>query len=148
MLGDKGAEPIDLGAIEMEAEGNPLLIAHGEREQGAEEAELKLALGESGFGVGTEALAFEHCIVEWLMRHPVRSMPGCGRGDEHAGIVVPFGTEASGHAWLHSECWSAWHAWRRAEAVTALTAMKIGSAGTEQTAGIRSSVAMNLRRGR
>jgi hypothetical protein len=38
-----------------------------------------------------EALAFEHCVVEWLMRHPVRSMPGCclgcGRGEEYAGIV-------------------------------------------------------------
>jgi hypothetical protein len=76
-----------------------------------------------------EALAFEHCVVEWLMRHPVRSMPGCclgcGRGDEHAGIVVPFGMEASGHVWLHSDCWPAWHAARRTEAVAALTTMGI-----------------------
>ena len=30
-----------------------------------------------------EALAFQHCVVEWLMRHPVQSRPGfclgCGR---------------------------------------------------------------------
>ena len=76
-----------------------------------------------------EALAFEHCVVEWLMRHPVQSKPGvclgCGRGDEQAGIVLPFGTEASGHAWLHSDCWPAWHAARRTEAVAALTTMEI-----------------------
>lgn len=76
-----------------------------------------------------EALAFEHCVVEWLMRHPVRSMPGCclgcGRGDEHAGIVVPFGMEASGHVWLHSDCWPAWHAARKTDAVAALTTMEI-----------------------
>jgi hypothetical protein len=78
-----------------------------------------------------EALAFEHCVVEWLLRHPVQSMPGCclgcGRGDEHAGIVVPFGTEASGHLWLHSDCWPAWHRSRKAEAGAALSAMGIGS---------------------
>ena len=77
-----------------------------------------------------EALGFQHCVVEWLMRHPVQSSPGlcfgCGRGDEQAGIVVPFGMEASGHAWLHAACWPDWYARRRAEAVTALAAMNIG----------------------
>ena len=73
---------------------------------------------------------FKHCVVEWLMRHPVQSKPGvclgCGRGDEQAGIVLPFGTEANGHAWLHAACWPDWFARRRAEAVTALAAMNIG----------------------
>jgi len=68
-----------------------------------------------------EALAFEHCITEWLMRHPVRSNPGyclgCGSGEDERGIVLPFGTEVSGHAWLHSTCWPVWQAQRRAEAV-------------------------------
>jgi hypothetical protein len=72
-----------------------------------------------------EALAFDHCVVEWLIRHPVQSFPGlcfgCGRGDEHAGIVVPFGTESNGHVWLHSGCWPAWHSARKTEAVAALT---------------------------
>jgi hypothetical protein len=78
-----------------------------------------------------EALAFDDSVVEWLLRHPVQSKPGfclgCGRGDEHAGIVVPFGTEASGHVWLHSDCWPAWHAARKAEAAAALSVMGIGS---------------------
>jgi hypothetical protein len=76
-----------------------------------------------------EALAFEHCVVEWLMRHPVRSMPGCchgcGRSDEHAGIVLPFGTEANGHAWLHPDCWPTWYAERKAEAIADLAAKGI-----------------------
>jgi len=78
-----------------------------------------------------EALALDHCVVEWLIRHPVQSSPdlcfGCCRGDEHAGIVVPFGTEPSGHVWLHSDCWPAWHRSRKAEAAAALSAMGIGS---------------------
>jgi hypothetical protein len=76
-----------------------------------------------------EALAFDDSVVEWLLRHPVQSSPGlcfgCGRGDEHAGIVVPFGMEASGHVWLHSDCWPAWHAARKTEAVAALRTMGI-----------------------
>jgi hypothetical protein len=79
-----------------------------------------------------EALAFAHCVVEWLMRHPVRSKPGaclrCGRvEDERDGIVLPFGTEASGHAWLHSHCWPAWYSGCKAEAAAALSVMGIGS---------------------
>ena len=78
-----------------------------------------------------EALAFDDSIVEWLLRHPVQSRPGsclgCGLGDEHAGIVVPFGTEASGHVWLHPDCWPAWHGSRKAEAAAALSVMGIGS---------------------
>ena len=80
-----------------------------------------------------EALVFQHCVVEWLMRHPAQSKPGvclgCGRGDEQAGIVLPFGTEANGHAWLHAACWPDWYARRRAEAVAALAAMNIGKYG-------------------
>ena len=76
-----------------------------------------------------EALAFDDSIVEWLLRHPVQSKPGsclgCGRGEEHAGIVVPFGTEPSGHVWLHSDCWPAWYSGRKAEAAAALSAMGI-----------------------
>jgi hypothetical protein len=76
-----------------------------------------------------EALAFDQCVAEWLIRHPVQSSPGlclgCGRGDEHAGIVLPFGTEASGHVWLHFDCWPAWHAARKTKAATDLTTMGI-----------------------
>jgi hypothetical protein len=53
-----------------------------------------------------EVRAFACCVVEWLNRNPVRSSPGrclgCG-GKEHAhDPLLPFGTESSGHAWLHS----------------------------------------------
>jgi hypothetical protein len=64
------------------------------------------------------------------MRRPVRSSSdsclGCGRGDEQAGIVLPFGTDVSGHAWLHSACWPAWYSGRKAEAAAALFAMGLG----------------------
>lgn len=71
-----------------------------------------------------KARAFACCVAEWLNRHPVRSPPGrclgCG-GSEHAhDTLLPFGTEPTGHAWLHSRCWDAWHAGRKAEAVAAL----------------------------
>jgi hypothetical protein len=76
-----------------------------------------------------EALAFEHCVEEWLRRHPVRSSPavclGCGGIENERGIVVPFGTETSGHAWLHSDCWPAWYHERTAEAVAVLGTMGI-----------------------
>ena len=78
-----------------------------------------------------EALAFEHCVVEWLMRHSVRSNPGtclrCGRVEDEQGIVLPFGIEASGHAWLHFDCWPAWYSQRRAEAITALATLGISA---------------------
>ncbi len=37
----------------------------------------------------------------------------------------PFGTEPTGHAWLHSRCWPAWHASRKAEAIAALSTFEI-----------------------
>jgi hypothetical protein len=24
-------------------------------------------------------------------------------------MIVPFGTEVTGHTWLHSECWREWY---------------------------------------
>ena len=35
--------------------------------------------------------------------------------------LLPFGTETSGHAWLHSRCWGSWHGRRKAEAVSVLS---------------------------
>jgi hypothetical protein len=93
----------------------------------------RAGMAEFDGGLGrrqAEELAFEHCIVEWLMRHSVRSNPGtclwCGHfEDDERGIVLPFGIEASGHAWLHFDCWPAWHSQRRAEAIAALATMGI-----------------------
>jgi hypothetical protein len=80
-----------------------------------------------------EARAFTCCVAEWLNRSLVRSAPDsclrC-RGAEHAhDPLLPFGTESTGHAWLHSNCWSAWSAARHAEAVAALEAMGIATPG-------------------
>ena len=72
-----------------------------------------------------EAQAFECCVVEWLNRNPVCSPPGrclgCGGSDDAYDKLLPYGTEPTGHAWLHSLCWAAWHARRKAEAVAVLS---------------------------
>ena len=83
-----------------------------------------------------EARAFACCVVEWLNRNPVRSPPGrclgCGESEHAHDPLLPFGTEAGGHAWLHSRCWPAWHAARKAEAIAALAAMGIDQPRTQQ----------------
>jgi hypothetical protein len=37
----------------------------------------------------------------------------CGEGERSGAMIVPFGTEATGHTWLHDTCWPAWYAKRR-----------------------------------
>ena len=82
-----------------------------------------------------EGRAFAACVAEWLNRDPVRSPAGCclgcGRSEHAHDKLLPFGTESTGHAWLHSCCWPVWHAERKAEAVAALAAMGIDLPGTE-----------------
>jgi hypothetical protein len=76
-----------------------------------------------------ESRAYACCVGEWLIQHPVRSEPGrclsCGGAENGYDALLPFGTESSGHAWLHGRCWDAWYARRKAEAVAALAAMGI-----------------------
>ena len=76
-----------------------------------------------------EARAFACCVAEWLNRNPARSPSGrclgCGGSEHSHDKLLPFGTEPTGHAWLHSRCWPAWHAARKAEAIAALAAMGI-----------------------
>jgi hypothetical protein len=78
-----------------------------------------------------EAQAFACCVDKWLSRHPMRSPPnhcyGCGEVDRAGEPLLPFGTEDTGHTWLHSLCWPSWLACRQAEAVAALRAMGIAS---------------------
>jgi hypothetical protein len=38
-----------------------------------------------------------------------------------SGKLLPYGTEQTGHGWLHSRCWEVWHANRKAKAVTILS---------------------------
>jgi hypothetical protein len=86
-----------------------------------------------------EARAFECCVVEWLNRNPTPSGAGrcswCGQPGTQGAVVVPYGTEAGTHAWLHPECWPAWHELRRSQAQQALTRMGLGCSQTsaEQT---------------
>jgi hypothetical protein len=76
-----------------------------------------------------EARAFACCVVEWLNRNFVCSLPGrclaCGGRNHAHDALLPHGIEPTGHAWLHSRCWPAWHAGRKAEAVAALATMGI-----------------------
>jgi len=76
-----------------------------------------------------EAQAFACCVAEWLNRHPQTSPPdrcfACQGGDSANDPLLPFGTENSGHTWLHHRCWRAWHEGRKAEAVAALEGMGI-----------------------
>ncbi len=76
-----------------------------------------------------EARAFACCVTEWLNRNSVRSPSGrchrCGEAGHGQDPLLPFGIEATGHAWLHSRCWPAWHGGRKAEAVAALATFEI-----------------------
>jgi hypothetical protein len=78
-----------------------------------------------------EARAYACCVDEWLNRNPVRSSPysclRCGEAEQGPDPLLPFGAGTTGHAWLHSHCWSAWYAARQAEAVAALEAMGIAT---------------------
>jgi hypothetical protein len=72
------------------------------------------------------------CVVEWLNRHHIGSSPDCCcwcGGTERDNVLLPFGVESAGHAWVHSGCWRAWHEARRASAVAGLTAIGIAPAG-------------------
>ena len=65
-----------------------------------------------------EARAFACCVAEWLNRKLVQSPPGrclgCGGSEHLHDKLLPFGTEQTGQAWLHSRCWHDWHASRKA----------------------------------
>ena len=80
-----------------------------------------------------EAAAFECCVTEWLSHHPVASTPErcleCNQPEHTHDRLALFGTEATGHAWLHNHCWSSWHAGRKADAATALVALGIEEGG-------------------
>ncbi len=41
--------------------------------------------------------------------------------------LVPLGTEATGHAWLHRACWPSWSRARECEAIATLASMGVGA---------------------
>jgi hypothetical protein len=85
-----------------------------------------------------EVLAFECCVVEWLIRHPECSDPSrcawCGAPDRDEHAVVPFWAESNGLTWLHRECWTLWYEdqWERARIPLAAMGLSIspGDVGT------------------
>ena len=92
----------------------------------------RVAIAEQRFGLpptDAEARAFDFCVVEWSNRQPTRSSPNCccwcGGMKREDNVLLPFGTESVGHAWLHSACWRSWYEHRKAAAIAALTAMGI-----------------------
>jgi hypothetical protein len=96
--------------------------------------EERAAIAEFDGGLpraSAEASAFACCVAEWLNRNPVRSPPGrclgCGGNEQAHDKLLPFGTEPTGHAWLHSRCWEAWHASRKVEAVAVLSTFGIST---------------------
>ncbi len=131
-----GIEGDDL-ALEASAPPPPAVLDLLSRHKAGIVTLLRSADGRAGIGeldgglprAEAEARAFACCVAEWLNRNPVCSPPGrclgCGNGDHAHDPLLPFGIESTGHAWLHSRCWSAWYAGRRAEAVGALAAMEI-----------------------
>jgi hypothetical protein len=114
----------------------PLAPIHAEPVRRAS-AEGRAGIGEFDGGLPraeSEARAFACCVAEWLNRNPVRSPPGrclgCGNGDHAHDPLLPFGIESTGHAWLHSLCWSAWYA--GVEAVAALANLGIHKSRKDQ----------------
>jgi hypothetical protein len=85
-----------------------------------------------------EARAFACCVAEWLNRKAAQSPPGrcvaCGGVERPGDPLLPFGTDTSGHAWLHRACWPAWQGMREAEAVAALSSMGIQGGERRATA--------------
>ena len=83
-----------------------------------------------------ERRAFACCVAEWLNRNPTPSAPercaACGGGERLCDPLLPFGTDTSGHAWLHRACWPTWHDAREAEAIAALASMGLEAQLEEQ----------------
>ena len=106
----------------------PLLVGHDWRSR----FDQRTAIAEHDRGFSraeAERWAFECCVVEWLNANPSPSPAGlctwCGEVDMAGSVVLPFGSEAGTHAWLHATCWPAWRQARRVEAVAALSSIGI-----------------------
>jgi hypothetical protein len=58
-----------------------------------------------GVGVARNAKQQRNFVYRIASRHPRRSPPPQATCDP----LLPFGTDTTGHAWLHRACWSAWY---------------------------------------
>ena len=76
-----------------------------------------------------ETRAFGACVVEWLNGNSVRSASDrcrwCGGPEQEGNVLLPFGTERTGHVWMHSPCWQPWRERRQAQAVDFFQALGI-----------------------
>ena len=96
-----------------------------------------IAQFDSGLSrAAAERRAFGCCVAEWLNRNPTPSAPercaACGGGERLCDPLLPFGTDTSGHAWLHRACWATWHQAREAEAIAVLASMGLEAQLREQ----------------
>jgi hypothetical protein len=81
-----------------------------------------------------EAQALEWCIVEWMTQNPETSDPGqcawCRGRDASGSAILPFGRDATGHAWLHGRCWDHWYREKRQRVVRALVCLGVKVPGS------------------
>jgi hypothetical protein len=124
----KAAKPAKVKQIE------PLLVGHicQSPDDWRSRFDQRTAIAEHDRGFSraeAERWAFECCVIEWLNANPSPSPAGlctwCGEVDMAGSVVLPFGSEAGTHAWLHATCWPAWRQARRVEAVAALSSIGI-----------------------
>jgi hypothetical protein len=94
--------------------------------------EERAAIAEYDGGMNrqeAEASAYECCVVEYLNQTHTASVPGlclqCGEAEHSQTPVLPFGTDATGHTWLHSHCQFEWHEQRLTAAKVLLAGMGI-----------------------
>jgi hypothetical protein len=84
---------------------------------------------DGGLPRQAEARAFACCVTEWINRNSTSSTPGrclaCGGGERSCDPLLPFGTELTGHAWVHRACWPAWYRERETEAIVELSSLGI-----------------------
>lgn len=82
-----------------------------------------------------EGAALQNCIAEWISRNPVASHEArclwCAGEVRSGAMILPFGVSSTGHAWLHSDCWTHWRRWREAEAIAALAASGVPNAASD-----------------
>jgi hypothetical protein len=76
-----------------------------------------------------EARALECCVAGWLTTHPVQSAPGhclfCAAPEQDENPLLSYGTDDTGHVWLHAMCSYPWSDNRKSNAIAELKALGI-----------------------
>jgi hypothetical protein len=75
--------------------------------------------GEDDRKAGSQDVAFENAITEWLNQHHPETSPNrCAHCGKVGGLLLPIGVGP--YAWVHDTCLDQWRAARRAQAISAL----------------------------